>query len=136
MTQREKKKMHKLEGRLGLNVQNQYKDIAHDRKKMKKILNCVRADFFSLTCWIKKNILNKVKKKDFKSVSVFFFFYLKSREKQLSHMFQATDSTCSTCSVSQFLTPTEPPSMCLKCPFTLSLHYSFFFLRFKQPQCE
>lgn len=38
--------MHKLEGRLVLNVQNQYKGIAHMiEKKMKKILYHVLTDF-------------------------------------------------------------------------------------------
>lgn len=78
MTQHERKKknINWRDTLLVLNVQNQYKDIAHTiEKKMKKILHYVRTDFYLLTLLAnKKNTLNKAKE-DFKSV-----FDLKSQE--------------------------------------------------------
>lgn len=66
--------INQMDTLLVLNVQNQYKDIARARKKMKKILHYVRTDFARSPNLManNKNILNKVKEVS-KNVSAFDF---------------------------------------------------------------
>lgn len=65
--------MHKLEGHLVLNVQNQYKDIAHMIEKDEKNTLLCKKNLLTKPCWwVKRKTLNKAKE-DIRSVSVFDF---------------------------------------------------------------